>query len=186
MTRVPTSPPPTGPLLGEFAVLGVLFGAPAHGYAIARQLAPDGAVGRIWTVGRALTYRSLTQLQRRGWVEETHDDTDRAAGPRRVTWVATREGRERFRAWLAEPVEHQRDLRSEFLLKLTFGTRYGISTKSLIAEQGDLLARAVEGLERLHARDPDDLVAAWRLEQTVAAQRFCAGLRAAASSPDSA
>ena len=43
-------------LLGEWACLGILAEAPAHGYTVAQRLAPGGDIGRIWSVSRSLTY----------------------------------------------------------------------------------------------------------------------------------
>ncbi len=55
-------------LLGEWACLGLLYAVPSHGFAIAAQLRPDTEVGRIWSLSRPLTYRSLDQLVERGLV----------------------------------------------------------------------------------------------------------------------
>jgi hypothetical protein len=47
---------------GEWAVLGLLAEQPTHGFATAEALAPDGVVGRIWTMRRPLVYRALDVL----------------------------------------------------------------------------------------------------------------------------
>ena len=55
---------------GEWACLGAsCIPAPTHGFAIAARLKPDGDVGRVWSLSRALTYRSLEQLAIRGYVQ---------------------------------------------------------------------------------------------------------------------
>ena len=55
-------------LLGEWACLGILYPAPTHGFAIAARLKPTGDIGRVWSLSRALTYRSLDQLSTRGYI----------------------------------------------------------------------------------------------------------------------
>ena len=59
---------PDALLLGEWACLGVLYAGPAHGFAVAARLKPAGDVGRVWSLSRPLTYRSLDQLAGRGYV----------------------------------------------------------------------------------------------------------------------
>ena len=46
-------------LLGEWACLGVVAVAPTHGFAVAQRLRPEGDLGRVWSLSRALTYRAL-------------------------------------------------------------------------------------------------------------------------------
>ena len=55
-------------LLGEWACLGILYPKPTHGFAIAARLKPHGDVGRVWSLSRALTYRSLDQLAIRDYI----------------------------------------------------------------------------------------------------------------------
>jgi PadR family transcriptional regulator AphA len=54
---------------GEWSVLGLLAEQPAHGWALAAELAPDGGIGSVWSLGRPLVYRSLEILERRGLIE---------------------------------------------------------------------------------------------------------------------
>lgn len=71
-------------LLGEWACLGILNRAPGHGFAIAARLKPDGDVGRVWSMSRALTYRSLDQLAARGLVEPIAEEPGIAGGQRTI------------------------------------------------------------------------------------------------------
>ena len=68
-------------LTGEWAVLGILAGGPAHGFAIGRRLAPSGDVGRIWSLSRPLAYRALDVLQAQGLIEALRSEP--GAGPHR-------------------------------------------------------------------------------------------------------
>src|SRR5262245_34675006 len=104
-------------LPGEWACLGILYPAPAQGFAIAARLKPDGDVGRVWSLSRALTYRSLEQLEIREYVHAVGEEPGIAGGNRTIL-ATTRTGRAQLRKWLATPVAHPRDIRSELLLKL--------------------------------------------------------------------
>ena len=158
------------PLLGEWACLGVLYDEPAHGWAIARELRPDGPVGRVWSLSRPLTYRSIDRLSVRGWIEPMAEEaSDR--GPTRTIMAATRSGRSQFRSWLRAPVLHLRDLRSELLLKLVFAERHGIDVSDMIAAQRAVVDDLAEALAA-PLDDAPDVVTLWRAESARAAQRF--------------
>lgn len=160
-----------GPLLGEWACLGILAEQPAHGWAVAARLRPDGDVGRIWQLSRPLTYRAIDQLTRRRWIEPVAEEPG-DAGPNRTILAPTRVGRAQFRGWLRTPVEHQRDLRSELLLKLVFAGRLGVDVGDMLTRQRAIVARHAAALTAACGADPADVVALWRLESTLAAQRF--------------
>jgi DNA-binding PadR family transcriptional regulator len=156
-------------LLGEWACLGILYAAPAHGFAIAARLKPDADIGRIWSLSRALTYRSLDQLTARGLIEPVAEEPGIAGGTRTIL-RATRSGRAAFRRWVHSPVEHVRDLRSEFLLKVVLAEEAGIDVHDTIAAQRVHAQRFVAALEG--SGDPGDVVQLWRLESATAALRF--------------
>ena len=51
---------------------------PIHGWHLVRLLAPGGDIGRIWSLSRALTYRSVDRLIDRGFViRDDHGDDRR-------------------------------------------------------------------------------------------------------------
>ncbi|MFV0309019.1 MAG: PadR family transcriptional regulator [Desertimonas sp.] len=159
-------------LLGEWACLGVLCQAPAHGFAVAARLKPDGDIGRVWTMSRSLTYRALDQLVAKGCVEVVTQEPGVAGGPRRILGP-TRLGRRRFGEWLVTPARHLRDLRSELLLKLVLADIVGVPIGPLIEAQ----RLAVERLAAaLGDPDPADVVALWRHESAQVALRFLARL----------
>lgn len=112
-------------LLGEWACLGILYRQPSQGFAIATRLRPTSDVGRIWSLSRPLTYRSLEQLVARELIEPIGEEPGIAGGNRTV-FRATRRGRAQFRRWCHTPVEHVRDLRSELLLKIVLAAESGI------------------------------------------------------------
>src|SRR4051795_10811913 len=96
---------------GEWAVLALLAESSTPGFATARAMAPDGEVGRIWSVRRPLVYRAIDALVAGGFVETVSEEPSPKGPPRRVIG-ATRTGRAAVRRWLGEPVEHLRDTRS--------------------------------------------------------------------------
>ncbi len=154
-------------LLGEWACLGILCQGPAHGFAVAARLKPDGDVGRVWSMSRALTYRALEQLARRGYVAATAEERGLAGGTRTVLAV-TRSGRAAMRRWLAAPVPHLRDLRSELLLKLVLCEVCGVDPAPMLRQQHERVAAMVAAFD---ASPADDAVALWRRESSRAALR---------------
>ena len=168
---------PTGEqplLLGEWACLGILYQAPTHGFAIAARLRPDGDIGRVWSLSRPLTYRSLDRLVDYGYVTPIGSEPG-ACGPNRTVLAATRSGRARFRGWARTPVLHLRDLRSELLLKLVLADQCGIDVTAMLVEQRlriEHLAAALTHGDTAGPAEPRDVVAMWRCETAAAALRF--------------
>jgi tRNA-Thr(GGU) m(6)t(6)A37 methyltransferase TsaA len=167
----------TEPSLTEWAVLGLLSEHPAHGWEVARSLASDGEVGRIWAVSRPLVYRAISVLRELGHVED-RGSTPSSSGPERVVLGTTPPGRTAFRRWLGRPVEHVRDLRSELLLKLLFLERAGGDRAPLLRAQLPELERGENGLvQRVAASEGfDRTVAVWRLTSARAARAFVEAL----------
>lgn len=158
-------------LLGEWACLGVLYPAPTHGFSIAARLKPDGDVGRVWSISRALTYRSLDELTTRGYIHAIGEEPGIAGGNRTILG-ATRMGRAQLRKWLATPVTHLRDIRSELLLKLILADICEIDVSKMLDVQHARIAQMVEAIERNNDAGPNDVVALWRSESANAALRF--------------
>jgi len=165
--------PRTERSLPEWAALGLLCEEPRHGWAIARELGPEGGIGRVYACTRPLAYRALGQLREAGFVESKGTATS-AEGPARTTLAATRSGRSAFRKWRESAVEHVRDLRSELMLKLLFHERAGTDTTPLLREQDGVLIRGELALE-LQLREAtgfDRTLVLWRLSVVRAALSF--------------
>lgn len=165
MTEAPT------PTLADAACLALVVeagDAGIHGWALATQLLPDTALGRIWTLSRPLAYRSLDRLVTAGLIEHAGHRPGR--GPRQRAVRATMAGGALLTEWLAQPVEHLRDARTELLLKLEFSDRAGRPTTHLLAAQRALWADRLDNLAT--SNDDDDTVARWRREQAGAIRRF--------------
>lgn len=161
-------------LLGEWACLGLLCETPRHGFAVAAQLKADGDIGRVWALSRPLTYRSLDQLVERGLARPVTNEPGNA-GPNRTVLGPTPTGRRMFRQWLATPVEHLRDVRSELLLKLLLADRCDLDLTPMLVTQRQRVARQVETLA---AHRADDVVGLWRHESSQATLRFLDALLA--------
>lgn len=164
--------------LGDWACLGLLYPAPTHGFAIAARLKPSGDIGRVWSLSRALTYRSLDQLTARGLAQSIGEEPGIAGGNRTVL-AATRDGRAQLRRWLTTPVEHLRDLRSELLLKLVIADVCRIDVAPMLERQHAHIEQLAAAFSEKGA---DDVVALWRTESSTAALRFVARLREVPSS----
>ena len=164
-------------LLGEWACLGILAQAPAHGFAVAARLKPEGDIGRVWSLSRALTYRALDHLREQGLIEQVGEEPGIAGGSRTVLGP-TRSGTALLRKWYGTPVVHLRDLRSELLLKLVLAEQSGADVGTLVERQQDVIRDLTKRVE--HQRDEReelDVVALWRLEAADAADRFLQRVR---------
>lgn len=159
-------------LPGQWAVLALLCERPAHGYAIAATMAPDGDVGEIWSLSEQLTYKTLGTLQRLGYVEVSAVKAGDGA-PRRTELVATTDAKRMVSRWLRTPERHIRELRPNLLLKLYLLDRRGRSPLPLLEAQRAQLAQTIARLEADDADDePTALLNRWRLTMAAAAQAF--------------
>jgi DNA-binding PadR family transcriptional regulator len=157
----------------EWAVLALLSEGRAHGFGLARAMAPSGEVGRVWALRRPLVYRALATLQRLGLARATTTEPSRS-GPQRTILEATPAGKRAVAQWVTEPVDHVRDGRSLLMLKLLFTTRRGASPQPLLAAQRERFSTQAENLSAAAdaAEGFDRALLVWRLESTAAAVRF--------------
>lgn len=160
-------------IAGEWALLAMLDEEPAHGFALARAMAPGGEVGRVWNMRRPLVYRGLETLQRMALIRPVAT-LPSESGPQRTILEPTPEGRRLVNEWLTQPVEHVRDARSLLMLKLLFLSRRGASPEPLLTAQRarfDALAgRLREGADAAEGFERALLL--WRLHSTAAAVQF--------------
>jgi DNA-binding PadR family transcriptional regulator len=165
-----TSPRVAGLSFADEVVLALLLEQPRHGWSLVRELAPGGPVGRIWSLSRPLTYRSIDTLIGRRLVRAAA--TEAGQGARRTILTVTPSGGRRARDWLATPVEHLRDVRTELLLKLVIAERLGLDRRPVLRTQQQAFAPIVAALERAADAPGSDLVDRWRCESARAAARF--------------
>jgi len=158
---------------GEWAVLGVVAEGPTHGFAIAQLMVADGPIGRVWTMPRPVVYQALNKLTRAGLVAERATvPSDR--GPVRTIVAATPSGKRAVRRWLGTPVDHIRDVRSLFFLKLALLDRLDADPTPLINAQHEHFAHLLEPLRanRDHADGFERVLAGWRLQSCEATLEF--------------
>lgn len=167
--------------LTEYAVLGLLSEGPNHGFAVARELAPDASIGRVLTVRRSLAYRAIDRLVAEGLARPTRVEAG-DAGPQRRVHRATPAGRRALDAWLGRPVPHLRDLRLEFRLKLVLLERRGTSPMELIRAQREALGPALASSRRSARRAVDD-VDLWRWHSTAAIAAYLDDIEARHDKP---
>jgi DNA-binding MarR family transcriptional regulator len=138
-----------------------------HGWHLVRALAPDGEVGRTWSLSRPLTYRALDRLEGQGLITR-----DRSS--RRHLMRVTAEGRRTLDTFLETPVDHIRDLRTAFLVKCELRRRVGLDIGDLARRQLDHLDTRLDSLIEI---DPgDDIVLAWRSTSASATREFLRSL----------
>lgn len=134
-----------------------------HGWHLVRTMAPDGAIGRIWSLSRPLTYRALDRLEEQGLITR-----DRSS--RRHLMGVTARGRRARDAFIDSPVDHIRDLRTAFLVKCELRARLGLGSADLARRQLDQLDERLDALIR--GDSPDDVVSAWRSRSAAATRDF--------------
>lgn len=159
--------------LAEWIVLALVVEEPKHGFAVAALTAEDGDVGRAWQVPRPIVYRALNRLAEVELVQV--EATVRGGrGPQRSVIAATAAGKSAVRLWLAEPVAHVRDVRSELLVKLALLARRGRDSRKLVAAQRAVFVPIEAALVARQETQTDfsRTLATWRTENVRAALRF--------------
>lgn len=131
----------------EFALLGFLSQAPAHGYELHARLTSE--LGEIWHCSQSQTYNILARLEAQGFIEgRPHPQEKR---PDRRELRLTESGRARFEAWLwqvSPPSVHA--IRVEFLTRLYFqSARHPQAARQSLEAQ---IHAARAHLERLRRR----------------------------------
>ena len=138
-----------------------------HGYDLARHFAPDGSLGAVLTHSRPVVYRAIKQLESMGLVTST--EAVGVRGQLKWTLTCTAAGRRTAREWLTSPVEHLRDMRSDFLVRVLLLQRAGDDTRDFVRAQRAALA---DRTTHILATTSRDAVSLWRREQARAALRF--------------
>jgi PadR family transcriptional regulator AphA len=138
-----------------------------HGYDVARHFAPEGSLGAVLTHSRPVVYRAIKQLESMGLI--TSSEAVGVRGQLKWTLACTAAGRRAAREWLTSPVEHLRDMRSEFFVRLLLMQHAGENMRDFVRAQRAALEPRTTSLLANTGRDP---VSLWRREQARAALRF--------------
>jgi DNA-binding PadR family transcriptional regulator len=150
VTMVPAHEPAL--TLSEWIVLSLICEGRTHGNAVTQQLARSGEVGRIWSVPRAMVYRSISRLTDLGLIRSAGEEPT-SQGPVRQLVEATDEGRVMAAAWQHRPAQHTRDIRSELLVKLALLDRSGVDPHDLLTAQRILRRRVRPHPDAVAVRD---------------------------------
>jgi PadR family transcriptional regulator AphA len=158
----------TVPSFAEHVCLTLVSQGVAHGWALGTMLAPEGEIGRIWTLSRPLTYRAIDGLVEKALI--TRRGPAAGHGRDRVVLAPTAQGRRVANRWLDTPAKHLRDVRTELLVKLALRDRAGLDNEALLAAQQEIFEPRIDVLTSTHA--DDDIVDLWRRENARAVRRF--------------
>ncbi len=145
-----------GTLSPEMALLGLLFGAPGHGYDLHHKVISD--LGQVWHLSQSQAYAILKRLEIRGDVSVEEIPQEKL--PPRQLLHMTPQGRTRFLAWLDSPSGGSvRAIRMEFVTRLYFLNLYW--PEKLVEAFDQQRAEAESHIQRLeNTRDelPDDQI----------------------------
>ena len=146
---------------------------PTYGLVLVGLLARDGSLGQVWSVPKAVVYRSLQRLGQLGLIRTVGEERT-SQGPVRSLYEATPAGQAAAWAWLSTPVEHARDVRSELMVKLALLDRADADPAPLLQAQRAALEPIVKAIEsrRAHSAGFDATLLAWRRATAVAALDF--------------
>jgi DNA-binding PadR family transcriptional regulator len=164
-----------GPVLSlaEWLVLCLVCEEPRHGFAIVRLLDSTGSMGKIWRVPKQVVYRALQRLEQLGLVRSAELQPS-TLGPAKLPVDVTRSGRTLAAGWLNLPAGHNRDVRSELLVKLALLDRAGRNPHDLLGAQRQQLGPVAAALEDklANASGFDHTLLLWRYETLCATLRF--------------
>lgn len=155
--------------LADNVCLALIVNGAEHGWAVVQQLQPETRLGRIWSLSRALTYRSIEHLIELKYVRRRGVAAGKGADRRLIH--ATSLGRGITHKWLEAPVEHLRDVRTELLLKLELRTQAKKQNVAFIRRQQKIFAPVISslGATARSSRVPVDL---WRSESAKSVDAF--------------
>lgn len=146
----------TGTLSPEMALLGQLYGAPAHGYDLHRRVVTD--LGQVWHLSQSQAYSILHRLETQG--DLSLQEIPQEKLPARQRLQITPAGRERFLAWLEAPSGGStRAIRMEFVTRLYFlGQYFPGKIPAAFEQQRAEALRHIRRLEKIRAELPPDQV----------------------------
>jgi len=145
-----------GTLSPEMALLGLMYGAPGHGYDLHRKVITD--LGQVWHLSQSQAYAILKRLEARGeiLVEETPQEK---LPPRQLLHI-TLQGRKHFLDWLnASSGSSVRAIRMEFITRLYFLNLYQPENiPHAFDRQREAAASQIQRLENLLAELPHEQI----------------------------
>lgn len=153
--------------LARDVVLVLIVQQPRHGWSLHEELAPQGEIGRAWTLSRQLVYRAIDTLENDGLVKRAKPKD--GGGADKVVISPTAKGTALAKKWLEEPVQHLRDVRTELVVKVMLRERAGLPLKKFVVAQRSTFAPMIQAIENSPAATPVDM---WRRESASAVKRY--------------
>jgi len=139
----------------EISLLGILVGRSMHGYQIHKELSEKLPIQYVLKLKIANLYAMLNKLENSGLIDASYSQEGKR--PNRKIFGLTKKGSDLFYKWLDQPVQHGRDFRVIFLLKLFFCLQHHSSEiKHLISSQIDECnkwMKKVDDFEKNHTTD---------------------------------
>jgi PadR family transcriptional regulator AphA len=142
----PTQRGHSGTLSPEFALLGLLFAGPSHGYDLHQKFLSE--LGYVWHLSQSQAYSILKRLEARGDISARAVKQHRL--PSRQELQITGAGRRRFLTWLEKGCgTNARSIRLEFLTRLYFARLLKPDQAAVIFHsQVEVLEDGIHRLER--------------------------------------
>ncbi|TET95753.1 MAG: PadR family transcriptional regulator [Dehalococcoidia bacterium] len=139
----------------EYAILGLVYRQPGHGYQIAQELAPNRGLGLICPLRLSNVYFLLGNLEQSGLIEVARRQDD--VYPPKTVFQVTAAGRRAFQSWIRQPLTRLRQVRLDFLLKVYFLRQHGVERiLGLLDEQIEFCQRYVSEWKALvQSTEPD-------------------------------
>ena len=106
------------PLTTELALLGFLNEQPMYGYEIHQRMSDPSGLGQVWQLKQSQLYALMGKLEEEGFLSSELQMQE--TRPARKVFQLTPTGSQVFLNWLHSPVEHSRDMRLDFLVKVYF------------------------------------------------------------------
>lgn len=146
----------SGPLSPEFALLGLVSQASAHGYELHQRLVSE--LGQVWHVSQSQTYSILKRLEANGYLQG-HLQVQEGL-PDRREFHLTPSGRERFETWLRSPGGASvRVIRVEFITRLYFASALNQAlTREIIDTQEEVIQSGLARMRSLLVNTPSSKV----------------------------
>jgi PadR family transcriptional regulator AphA len=148
-------PKKSGLSAAEYAILGLVYRQPGHGYQIAQELAPNKGLGLICPLRLSNVYFLLGNLEQGGLIEVARRQDD--VYPPKTVFQVTAAGRRAFQSWIRQPLTRLRQVRLDFLLKVYFLRQHGVERiLGLLDEQIEFCQRYVSEWKALvQSTEPD-------------------------------
>lgn len=118
----------------ELALLGFLFENPKHGYELYKEVSDPIGIGQVYRIKIGKMYSILKKLENQKLISATI--LQEGNRPPKNLYQLTKSGKSTFNDWMSTPIDHGRDFRILFLLKLFFINRSKTyDAKDLISKQ---------------------------------------------------